>query len=128
MGKEFLIKAGETKQVLNLFSSSVPGQIRFRAETVDGSEPRGKVTARVQKWFSWSDRESDLAPTNILDKAFSESNYKVMVTPETDTKIIFETRHFRAEIFFVILAAIMILGLISGLTAFFFTDPATPSR
>ncbi len=128
MPKEFLVKAGETRQILWLFSSSIPGKVKFRAEPVDGSPPRGKVEINVKKMFSTVGRQQDLLDRNVLDKGFTESNYKVLVTPEVDTRIIFETRHFRAETFFVILAGIMILGLVSALTVFIFVDPVAPKR
>ncbi|MEM7056863.1 MAG: hypothetical protein AAF557_04695 [Pseudomonadota bacterium] len=128
MPKEFLIKAGEKKRVLWVFSSSIPGTPRFKAGAVDGGEVTGKVEVARRRWFEWQRENVDLHPRNVFEKGFSDADYRIYVTPDRDTRIIFETRHMRAELYFRILAAVLILGLISGVTAWIFADPATPSQ
>ena len=120
------IKAGETKEILWIFSSSIPGKIRFHAQGVDDEPARGKIHVDVNTLFNARRDEFDLAAENVLNKGFWDANYKVSVTPETDTKIEFQTRHFRAGTLFIILAAIMILGIVSAAIALFFAAPSGP--
>ena len=49
MGKIFDLEAGERTRVLWIFSSSIPGQTRFRVETPDGKVLK---TARVSAGYS----------------------------------------------------------------------------
>ena len=115
MGKVFEIKAGQTKQVLWLLSSSIPGQIRFSAETSDGSEPSGTVELARRRWFDWQTETHPLHARNVFDKAMSDADYRLTVTPDNDARIVFETRHFRAEYIWKILVAVLALGVLSPL-------------
>ena len=128
MPKEFLIKAGETRRVLWVYSSSISGSPRFTAETLDGNEVSGTVEIARKRWFTWHRDMRDLQARNVFDKGISDGDYRIFVTPDHDTRIKFETRHFRAEIFFKIFAGIIILGLISASAAWIFADPGIPSQ
>lgn len=127
MGKVFNIPAGTRTRVLWLWSSSVPGQIRFNVEMADGGPIAGEVEIARQRWFTWYRDTLPLKARNSFDKSITEGDYRIHVTPERDCRVTFETRHFRAGIFFAILAAVLILGLISGMTAFLFAPPGTPA-
>ena len=120
MPKEFLIKAGESKRVLWIFSSSIPGSPRFSAEAVDGGEVSGTVRVSRRRWFVWQHEDHPLHARNVFDKGFADADYRISVTPDKDTKVTFETRHMRTEIFIYILAAVVILGVVAGSTAFMF--------
>ena len=70
MPKQFLITAGETKRVLWIYSSSIPGATRFTAEAVDGGEVSGKVEVARKRWFNWLRDTHDLLAKNTFDKGF----------------------------------------------------------
>lgn len=118
MPKEFLVKAGETRRILWLFSSSIPGQVRFRAEAADGEAPEGTVELARRRWFDWHRETQPLHARNVFDKGVSDSDYRLTVTAERDTRIVFETRHFRAEYLFQILVALVVLGVLSPLVMY----------
>lgn len=118
MAKEFLVKAGETRRILWLLSSSIPGQVRFRAEAVDGEPPAGTVELARRRWFDWHRETFPLRPQNVFDKGVSDSDYRVTVKPDRDTRIVFETRHFRAEYLFKILVALIVLAVLSPLVMY----------
>lgn len=117
MPKTLDLKAGEKRRILWLFSSSIPGQVRFRAEGADGAPPAGKVELAKRRWFDWTSEEFDLHPRNVFDKGVSDADYRLYVTPDSDTRITFETRHFRAEYLFRIIVALLVLGVLSPLVA-----------
>ena len=127
MGRRLMLRAGARTRVLWLYSSSVPGQVRFQAQAVGGAPATGTVELARKRWFTWHRDTYPLQARNVFDKGFSDGDYRIHVTPDQDCEITFETRHFRAEIFFRILAGILILGVISAITAFVFAPPATPS-
>ncbi len=120
MAKQFNIPAGTRKKVLWLFSSSIPGQVRFTAEPTDGEELSGKIELHRRSWFSWKEQDFPLNGRNVLEKGFGDADYRVFITPDQDCKVTFETRHFRAETYFVILGCVLGLGVVAGLTAFIF--------
>ena len=127
MPKEFIIPAGQRSRVLWLYSSSIPGSPRFRAEALDGGAPSGTVEVARRRWFAWHRDHHPLHQRNVFEKGFSDGDYRIYVTPDQDCRITFETRHFRAEIFFRILAGVLILGVLSAITAFIFANPGGPS-
>lgn len=106
MGKKFLIKAGERKRVLWLFSSSVPGQPQFNATPIEGED----LTGKVEVVRSGGTETVPLSSRNMVEKGFWDVNYKIYVTPDQDCEIEFQTRHFRAETLFVILALVVLLS------------------
>ena len=112
MGKTFDLKPGERTRVLWLYSSSIPGEVRFNAEADDGADPKGKVELVVRKWFDWKTTEFPLARRNVFPKGMSDSDYRLFVTAETPCRIEFETRHFRAEYFFKILIGMVVLAVL----------------
>ncbi len=120
MGKKFLIPAGERKRVLWLFSSSIPGQPRFKANPVEGEE----LTGEVEVLRGQSTEALPLSSQNIFDKGFGDTNYQIFVTPDQDCEVEFETRHFRAEILFVVLAVVVLLaGFAPGIVSLIFSSP-----
>jgi len=112
VGKTFLIKAGERKRVLWLFSSSVPGQPQFEATPTRGEE----ITGKVEVIRSGGTETFPLSRQNSVEKGFWDANYKIYVTPDQDCEIEFQTRHFRAETLFIILALVV---LFSGIAPIF---------
>lgn len=106
MGKKFLIKAGERKRVLWLFSSSVPGQPQFSATPTKGED----LTGKVEVIRSGGAEIFPLSSQNVCDKGFLDANYKIYVTPDQECEVEFQTRHFRAETLFVILALVILLS------------------
>jgi len=109
VGKKFRIKAGERKRVLWLFSSSVPGQPQFDATPIKGEDLSGKIEV-VRSGGTYF---FPLSRHNICEKGFLDANYKIYVTPDQDCEIAFQTRHFRAETLFIILAlAVLFSGMV----------------
>ena len=126
MPAEFIIPAGTRTRVLWVFSSSIPGAPRFRAEPLQGSELTGSVEVVRKRLLSTETDQHPLRPQNVFAKGFWDSDYKIFVTPDQDCRVTFETRHFRAEVYFKILAAVLILGVLSAITAFIFANPGGP--
>ena len=120
MGKTFNIRAGERCRVLWIFSSSIPGQTRFTAEAANGQDLTGTVELVRRKWFQFETEIFPLRHHNRFDKGFSDADYRLYVTPDQACRIEFETRHFRAEILFKLLAGLVCLGLLSGLVPLLF--------
>lgn len=117
-----MIKAGERMRVLHMVSDSIPATPSFHAEGLDGNAPSGRIEV-MRGLFGSSTESHALGATNTVTKGFWDANYSVYVTPDTDTKITFETRHVRASILFWILLAVVVVGLVSGLTAFLSMPP-----
>ena len=120
MAKQFIIPAGKRQCVLWVFSSSIPGQSRFTAEPLDGDTLTGTVEVRRWHWFHWRIKEYPLAQRNVFDKGFGDADFRIFVTPDQDCRITFQTRHFRAEAYFLLLAALLGLGFVAGLIAVIF--------
>ncbi len=127
MAKRFVLKAGERVCVLWVFSSSIPGTVRFNAGAPDGQEVTGTVELARRRWFSWIRTSHPLHARNVFDKGYTDTDYRIYVTPDRDCEITFETRHLRAEYYFRFLAAFLILGLIAAITAFVMTLPPPPA-
>lgn len=123
--KRFDIPAGQRTKVLWIFSSSIPGDVRFSASAAEGNNLSGKVEVHRQRWFQWQQEDHDLTSEMVFEKGMSDGDYRIFVTPDQDTTIQFRTRHARAETFFVILACVLGLGIVSGLTAFLLAPPPT---
>ena len=120
MGKTFSIRAGERQRVLWIYSSSISGQTRFTAEAADGGVLTGNVDLVRRRWFAFETQTFPLRHHNRFDKGFTDADYRIYVTPDQDCRITFETRHFRAEILFKLLAGLVCLGLLSGLVPLLF--------
>lgn len=118
MPKTVQIPAGQRTRVLWIYSSSIPGDVRFTAHPIDGDTLTGTVDLQRNAMFGSRREQYPLTERMVLGKGFWDGDYRVFVTPDQDTEIRFETRHFHAEIFFVILAIILGLGVVSGVTAF----------
>lgn len=126
MAKRFSVPAGQRTRILWIFSSSIPGTVRFTAETPAGGDPSGTVTLSRRRWLASDTTHHPLHRRNVFDKGFADADYRIYVTPDQDCEIAFETRHVRAEIYFRLLAGILILGLIAAMTAWIFAPPVTP--
>ncbi|MEM0987702.1 MAG: hypothetical protein AAGK00_02390 [Pseudomonadota bacterium] len=119
--KSFHIPASQRTKILWLYSSSVPGEVRFTATPTDPTASlNGTVELHRKRWFTWHRDDYPLSARMTLPKGMSDGDYRVYVTPDQDTDIQFQTRHARAEIFFVILACVVGLGLVAGSRAFMF--------
>ncbi|MEO1491893.1 MAG: hypothetical protein AAFV19_07045 [Pseudomonadota bacterium] len=125
MTRRIALKAGARTRVLRIFSSSIPGPVEF------STEAQGKISGTVEidrwHWFAWKRETHPLAPDNRFRKAFGDADYIVHVTPDTDCDIVFRTRHVRAEIFAVILALILIIGLVAAITVWTTMPPGNPA-
>ncbi len=104
--------------MLWLFSSSMVGSVRFAANPAAGEELSGTVQLVRQRWFKSETLNFQLERQNTLEKGFGDWDYKVFVTPDQDCDIEFQSRHFRAEFLFRLLAVIFALGLVSALMVF----------
>ena len=116
-GKTFDLRAGERRCILWIFSSSIPGTVRFAAKTQDGDAVSGSVELARRRWLDWHRTHHPLYPHNVFDKGFSDTDYRIYVTPDQDCRVTFQTRHLRAEAYFVALAVLLGLGLAAGLGA-----------
>ena len=118
MAKTFEIPAGEKRRrPLAASQARFPGQVRFRAEAVNGGALTGKVELARRRWFTWERDEFDLHARNVFDKGVTDSDYRIFVTPDQDARITFETRHFRAEYLWKIILGLLVLAVLSPLVA-----------
>lgn len=95
---------GERTRVLHLFSDSMPQTVRFTAEPVSGDGPvSGQVEVAGSHWlFPKPVVTHDLAAENALPKGMWDTRYSIYVTPDQDTKVTFQTRHFTAGLLAVV--------------------------
>lgn len=117
MGEQ-IIPAGVRTRILWIFSSSVPGKTRFQAIGTDGAPVGGTVELIGGHWLQRRRIDTALLPQNSFDKNFTDSDYQIWVTPERETRITFQTRHFRAQYLAYIFVGMIGLSLISNLTIF----------
>ncbi len=104
-----------------MVSDSIPSKPRFTAETVDGHPVRGKVEV-IRGLFGSTTETHELASENVVTKGFLDANYSIYVTPETETNITFETRHFRASALMWVLAIVVVIGVIASLSVVLFNN------
>jgi len=116
MAKSMDLPAGARTRILHLFSDSVPKTIRFTAEGTDGAPPTGTVEI-VRTGRATVARP--LGAENAVEKGFTDWNYSLYVTPDRDCRVTFQGRHVES---WWIIAAIVILALISGGMAALFAD------
>lgn len=126
MGKTFDIKAGTRTRILWIFSSSIPGTVRFTAAPSADGPLTGVVELARRRWFDMHRTNHDLHARNVFEKGMADADYRIYVTPDQDCHISFATRHMRAEIYFRILAGVFIMGLLAAATALIFAPPAPP--
>ena len=119
MGKTFSIRAGERCRVLWIFSSSIPGQTRFTAESADGGALTGNVDLVRRRWFQFETETFPLQHQNSFDKGFADADYRIYVTPDQDCRITFETRHFRAGTLFSLLIGLVVFGILAAAVSLF---------
>lgn len=118
MHEETLIEGGQRRQVLLIVSSSMATVARFRAVATDGQPVEGKFEVR-RGLFGQTREEFPLRLDNAARKGFWDAIFAVYVIPDRQTRIMFQTRHFRAQHLAMLLAAVLILGTASGLVAYF---------
>ena len=110
------IKAGERAEVLRIFSDSVPQTVRFTAETTDGCPVGGAVEIVRRPWFITKPVEHHpLLARQSFPKGFTDVDYAIYVTPDTDTRVTFQSRHLQRRTLFRILGGLVIFGLLSAL-------------
>lgn len=118
MFEEEIIEGGQRRRVLFILSSSIPTVARFRAVATDGQPVAGKVEIR-RGLFGERREEQPLKLDNACRKGFWDVVFSVYVTPERQSRIMFQTWHFRAHHLGLVLGAVLVLGLAGGIVTFF---------
>lgn len=119
MAREMICPKGARTRILHIFSDSIPQSVRFTAEPVPGGALEGVVEVeRTAFLLRRKVERAPLASRNTFDKGFLDTNYAVYVTPAQDTKVTFETRHFRSRMLILVLGAVVVLGVVAGLGGF----------
>lgn len=118
--REVMCRAGERTRVLHLFSDSVPQSVRFTACSLEGDGTVSGTVEIVRSVLPVGGRVAavPLAPENAFRKSMFDTRYSVYVTPSTDTRIVFRTRHFSANMFWLALGGVLIAGLAGGIVAY----------
>jgi hypothetical protein len=110
--RERVIPKGKRTRVLHMLFDSVPQSVRFTAApTIPGASLDGVVEVAGSTWlFRKKPVAHSLQASNELEKGFLDSRYAIYVTPEQDTVITFETKHFRARLLIITLLVVAALG------------------
>jgi hypothetical protein len=113
--REIIAKAGERTRILHLFSDSIPQTVRFTAEPVAGGEASGAVEVTGSTWlFPKPPVRHPLTREQSFPKGFWDTNYSIHVTPDVDTRITFQSRHFTSKTLMIVLAVVVILAVASA--------------
>ena len=115
--KTMTLRKGERARVVHLFSDSMPQTVRFTAEPVSGDGPvSGQVEVAGSNWlFPKPVVPHELAAENALPKGMWDTRYSIYVTPDQDTKITFQTRHFTSGLLVIVIAIVVALAVGSTL-------------
>jgi hypothetical protein len=115
--KQLIAKTGERTKILQIFSDNVPQQIRFTASPVAPGEPvAGKVEIVRRHWFAKVPTETfPLRAEQAFDKRFADVDYAIFVTPSSNVRIAFKSRHFERRTLFIILSVVVALGALGAL-------------
>jgi hypothetical protein len=115
--KQIVARAGERTKILHIFSDSIPQQVRFAASPLVEGEPLGGTVEVVRShWFIKAPPEvSRLRAEQAFDKRFADVDYAIYVTPESDVRIAFQSRHFERRTLFAILGVVLALGVFGAL-------------
>ncbi|MDP6709175.1 MAG: hypothetical protein QF893_22775 [Alphaproteobacteria bacterium] len=113
--KPITIGKGERRRVLHLVFDSIPQLVRFSAEPAAGAGPvAGKVEVVGSRWLFRKPPEThELGAENVFQKGFLDSFYSVYVTPEQETRISFDSSHFRVKYLIYALGIVVILAAVS---------------
>jgi hypothetical protein len=119
--KQIVARAGERTKILHIFSDSIPQKVRFVAKPLVAGEPVGGTVEVVRwHWFARAPIETfPLRTEQAFDKRFADIDYAIFVTPESDVRIAFQSRHFERTTLFVILGVVVILGVLGALLSLF---------
>jgi len=109
---------GERTRVLYIWSSSMPGAIRFSAETQSGNPPGGLVETSIRRILPRKTTEYPLKAKNRLTKGVFDSSYQIFVTPDEDTTITVQSWHFQARHLIWAVGILIGLAVISTLVPF----------
>jgi hypothetical protein len=113
--RDILVSKGERTRILHLWSSSLFGWIRFTAKTSSGKPPTGKVETSIRSFLTSYEIKYPLATEHKFRKRMATTNYQIYVTPDEDTTITFQTRHFQAHQLFWVFGLVVVLGVLSAL-------------
>jgi hypothetical protein len=115
--KELILKGGERTKILHILSDSIPQRVRFTASPLVAEAPlNGKVEIVRRHWFAKVPTETfPLRAEQALDKRFADVDYAIFVTPKSDVRIAFRSRHFERNRLFAILVIVLALGVIGAL-------------
>ncbi len=117
--KQIVARAGERTKILHIFSDSIPQQVRFAATPLMAGEPVGGTVEVVRwHWFAKAPAETFSPPQRTgLQQALRHIDYAVFVTPHSNVRIAFQSRHFERSRLFAILGVVVTLGVIGALFA-----------
>ena len=114
--KRLIARSGERTKILHIVSDSLPQTARFTARCLAGDgPPRGVVEVVRRRWFARKPPEIHaLAARQSFPKGFADVDYAIYVTPEGDTEIVFESRHFERHVLYRLLAGLVVLAILSA--------------
>jgi hypothetical protein len=117
--KQIVARAGQRTKILHIFSDSIPQQVRFAAiPLVAGAPVGGTVEVDRWHWFAKAPGETfPLRTEQAFNKRFADIDYAVFVTPDSDVRIAFQSRHFERNTLFAILGVVLVLGVLGALFA-----------
>ena len=114
--REIIIKKGERRRILHLVFDSIPQLVTLKAEPMAPATPLGGTVEVVHsQWlFAKAPASQNLAPDNALQKGFWDSFFSIFVTPDQDTRITFQSRHFIVKYLIYAFAILIVLAAASG--------------
>ena len=117
--KQIVARAGERTKILHIFSDSIPQEVRFAASPLVAGEPLGGTVEVVRRhWIARAPAETfPLRTEQAFKKRFADIDYAIFVTPESEVRIAFQSRHFERSTLFTILGVVAALGALGAIFA-----------
>lgn len=115
--REIVCPKHERTRILHILSDSIPQAVRFTAVPVQGDGgPAGCIEVeRSMLLIAGRKEEHQLQSENALRKGMFDTAYAVFVTPDEDTRIVFQSRHFTKRWLIWALAIALAAGVAAGL-------------
>jgi len=100
---------GQPTRIVKLVASTVPCEFTFSARKVDGDAARGEVEVVTRRLFRARREVFPLQGQNSFEKLDPCLSYRITVTPEDDTMLMFEETRITARHLYKFLALIAVV-------------------